>query len=173
MPRRSGAARSSSATGSSGRASASTPWGDSVRACASSRARGTVSTGTRMRPASSSIRSSCGEGSWSSASMIRRTVRRPTVSSSSTARRPSTWSPPSSLRGPGRRSLTRPPLAAGRGAAPGAPARGAARHGWPAGGSRRLHQHDGQAGDALGPAQRAEALGPGRLDRDRRAAARR
>ena len=109
LPRRSGAARSSSATGSSGRARARTPWGDSVRACESSRARGTVSTGTRMRPASSSMRSSCGEGSWSSASMIRRTVRRPTVSSSSTARRPSTWSPPSSLRGPGRRSPRWPP----------------------------------------------------------------
>ena len=79
MPRRSGAARSSSATGSSGRARASTPWGDSVRAWASRRARGTVSTGTRRRAASSSMRSSCGEGSWSSASMIRRTVRRPTV----------------------------------------------------------------------------------------------
>ena len=81
---------------------ATTPWGDSVRAWVSSRARGTVSTGTRMRAASSSMRSSWGEGSWSSASRMRRTDRRPTLSSSSTARRPSTWSPPSSLRPSGR-----------------------------------------------------------------------
>ena len=29
-----------------------------------------------------------------------------------------------------------------------------------------LQQDDGQAGDALGPTQRAQPLGPGRLDRD-------
>ena len=79
VPFRSGTHRSSSGTGSIGRASARTPWGASVRAWESSRARGTVSTGMRIRPASSSMRSSRGEGSWSSANMILRTVRRPTV----------------------------------------------------------------------------------------------
>ena len=46
VPCRPGQVRSSRETGSRGRASASTPWGASVRAWASRRARGTVSTGT-------------------------------------------------------------------------------------------------------------------------------
>ena len=55
-----------------------------------------------------------------------------------------------------------------RGASAARPRRGAAA----APCSRRLQQDDGQAGDALGPAERADALGPGRLDRDGRARAR-
>ena len=112
LARRPGPAQLFERHGSSGRASATTPWGASVRACASRRARGTVSIGIRRREASSSISSSCGEGSWSSARRTRRTVRRPTARSSSTARRPSTWSPPSSPSAGADAVRPRPALAA-------------------------------------------------------------
>ena len=115
------------------------------------------------RPASSSIRSSCGEGSWSSASRMRRTVRRPTreqlehgpapldlVAAELAARAGP------AIAGPPRARVLAPrppPVGAGRGRRRRGRARG--------GGSRRLHQHDGQAGDALGPAQGARAPRPG------------
>ena len=66
---------------------------------------------------SSRCRRCCGDGSRSSAIHTSRTGRRPAASSSRTAWRPSTWSPPSPCRRPARGAAGRPaPSRRGRGA---------------------------------------------------------
>ena len=87
--------RSSSSASGSSAALASTPWGASVRASAMSLARVTSRTGTPTLMASSAMSSSTTASSWSPATQTSRTRRVPASSSSRTAWRPSTCSPPS------------------------------------------------------------------------------
>ena len=104
----------------------------------------------RRRAASRSISSICGDGSRSSAIQTSRTGRRPAASSSRTAWRPSTWSPPSPCRPPAPVRAGRPPVATRRPdprPARRAPARGPGRAaaGWRPGGAGPRRRRGGPA----------------------------